>query len=107
AATVAAALVVLLGGGALMLVREARLRAQAEASRAQAEDLASFMLFDLQARLRGLGRLDLLDKVARKAKAHFEAAPLLPGDAEDLRKRGSTFCLVGDVLRAKADTRGA
>ncbi|MCU0757530.1 MAG: serine/threonine protein kinase, partial [Xanthomonadales bacterium] len=46
-------------------------QARAEAARAQAEDLASFMLVDLYDDLRAVGRLKLLEPVALKAVDYY------------------------------------
>lgn len=53
--------------------REAALAAQvrAESARAEAEDLASFMLIDLYAGLRSVGKLALLEPVALKAVEYY------------------------------------
>jgi tetratricopeptide (TPR) repeat protein len=48
-------------------------RARAETSRADAEALLSFMLNDLPTKLTPLGRLDVLDDVARKTVAYYDA----------------------------------
>jgi len=73
----------------------------------QTEDLMSFMLFDLREGLEPLGRLDLLDQVARKSREFYEKLP--PGDVtpRSRRQRALTLENVGDVLRARGDARGA
>lgn len=58
-------------GGALAL----QARAEAERRRSEAEALVGYMLGDLTERLRGLGRLDLLDSVGTAALDYLRAQP--------------------------------
>jgi tetratricopeptide (TPR) repeat protein len=81
---------------------ESRARAeqarQAEAeTRGRAEDLMSFMLYDLRDGLQPLGRLDLLEKVALKARDYYAALPesANPGD---IRKRAAAIHNLGKVF---------
>jgi tetratricopeptide (TPR) repeat protein/tRNA A-37 threonylcarbamoyl transferase component Bud32 len=73
----------------------------------QTEDLMSFMVGDLRAGLEPLGRLDLLEQVARKSREFYEQLP--PGDVtpRSRRHRALTLENVGDVLRARGDARAA
>ena len=54
-------------------LRSQSLYRQAEAARAQSEELASFMLDDLSGQLEPLGRLDLLESVAHRALNYYES----------------------------------
>jgi hypothetical protein len=58
-------------------------RSQAERQRAQAEGLVEFMLTDLRERLKGVGRLDVMTAVNRRALAYYAAQDLsrLPPDS--------------------------
>ncbi|MDR3418669.1 MAG: toll/interleukin-1 receptor domain-containing protein [Nevskia sp.] len=59
-----------------------RARDQAEQRRVQAEALINFMLGDLRDKLQPVGRLEVLDAVAQKALAYFDAVDQgHPGDA--------------------------
>ncbi len=84
---------------------EARDRADRE--RERAEELARFMLFDLRDGLQPIGRLDLLGKVAVKAREYYESLPTSGATTEDLRRRGVALENVGDVLKARGDLEGA
>jgi tetratricopeptide (TPR) repeat protein len=94
-----------------ILREEARTRAEREAAeqhRRDAEDLMSFMLFDLRDKLKPLNRLDLLGAVAKKAVAYYAARPEDPGaDPADERRRATALANLGDVLVAQGDTKGA
>ncbi|MCW3836154.1 TIR domain-containing protein [Sphingomonas canadensis] len=70
---------VTLGAGAVMLamavllVVAVRARGEAERQRAGAEGLVGYMLTDLRAKLRGVGRLDVLEGANREALAYYNA----------------------------------
>lgn len=83
-----------------------QLKLEAERSRADAEDLMGFMLGDLQTKLAPLGKLDLLDAVAQKARAYYEQRPA-SASSDTERKRQLALQNLGDVMRAKGDTAGA
>lgn len=111
-AAVAALLVLVLGALALQRVfhaqrvaeeqraRAEEQRARAEVSRADAEDLLGFMLVDLRDKLIPVGRLDLLDDVARKA-IHYYGRPGQTLDDTDLAKRALARRNLGAVLAAQ------
>jgi uncharacterized membrane protein YidH (DUF202 family) len=54
-----------------MLVFALRAQAEAERQRAQAEGMVEFMLTDLRDRLKGVGRLDIMDAVNARAMEHY------------------------------------
>ena len=56
---------------AAMLVVALRARAEAEHQRAEAEGMVEFMLTDLRDKLKGVGRLDIMDTVNQRAMAHY------------------------------------
>jgi len=78
---------------------EATERARAESERTRAEELANFMLFDLRDGLRPLGRLDLLAKVALRARDYYESLPGRDLAPMTMRSRSVAIVNVGDVLR--------
>ncbi len=91
----AGALVVLaLAGGGLAAWREAR---EAQAQRAQAEGLIEFMLGDLPARLKPVGRLDALDAVGERALAYYAAQDPGALDAAALGRRSRALHLLGEI----------
>ncbi|MBE7447464.1 MAG: serine/threonine protein kinase [Kofleriaceae bacterium] len=81
-------------------------RALAEAHRAEAEELMDFMLGDLRAKLEPIGRLDVLDVVARKATDYYELRPGARSDDEQ-RRRALAQTNLGDVLVAQGDLPAA
>jgi tetratricopeptide (TPR) repeat protein/tRNA A-37 threonylcarbamoyl transferase component Bud32 len=98
-AVAAAAIVVLAGLGVVSVQRVVHERQLAERSRGDAEGLVGFMLGDLRERLDGVGRLDLLDSVAKKALAYYASR----GDAlapDEERERAMARSNLADVLLA-------
>jgi tetratricopeptide (TPR) repeat protein len=111
-ATAAAAIVALVVGGLAIkrIVAAQQLaeqqRALARANQASAEDLLRFMLVDLREKLAKLGRLELLDDVARRAASHFDAR----GDAtsdDDRYLAALARDGIGSVLEARGDLTAA
>lgn len=74
-----------------------RQRTLAQQSRGEAEELLGFMLGDLRDKLTPLGRLDLLDGVAKKAVGYYGTMREDLTDSE-LEKRALAHRNVGDVL---------
>lgn len=115
----AAALVALTALGAVSITRVVSERNRAEAAlglaEAQrhladrrgeaAEDLMGFMLGNLSEKLQPLGKLELLEEVAHKARAYYQAQPDDP--SSDRRLRATTRRALGDVIQLKGDTAGA
>ena len=81
-------------------------RAEADKNRGAAEDLLGFMLVDLRNKLKPLGKLDLLDAVAKKATDYYGAQPEL-GTNDELRKRSQAVENLGDVLVGRGKTTDA
>jgi tetratricopeptide (TPR) repeat protein/tRNA A-37 threonylcarbamoyl transferase component Bud32 len=106
------ALVVLAAVGAFSLRRiileqeraEAE-RAAAERHRADAEELTDFMLGDVHRKLEQVGKLELLDSVARKAGDYYRRQA--PRSPEEMWKRAAALQNIGDVLRAQGDEAAA
>lgn len=77
--------------------------ARARDAQASSEALVGFLLEDLQDQLEPLGRLDLVDRVARRALEHFQSQESLQdGERAALARRQ-----VGKVLAARGDLDGA
>ncbi|HSD88215.1 MAG TPA: serine/threonine-protein kinase, partial [Kofleriaceae bacterium] len=72
-------------------------RAAAEKSRGQAEDLMSFMLGDLEEKLEPVGKLPLLEVVARKALAYYAERPATR-DPQELQGRATALMNIGRVF---------
>jgi tetratricopeptide (TPR) repeat protein/tRNA A-37 threonylcarbamoyl transferase component Bud32 len=81
-------------------------RKSAVRHRADAEELMSFMLVDLRDKLLPLGKLELLDTVAQKARAYYEkrSDSLAPIDEQN---RALALQNIGDVLMDRGDLTGA
>lgn len=89
-------------------------RREAERQRAEAEALVEFMLTDLRDRLEGVGRLDVLTTVNRRALAYYAHQDLarLPPDSLERRARllhamGEDDEKRGDLARALAQFQEA
>ena len=80
--------------------------AEAEQSRADAEELMDFMLGDLHEKLQPLGKSKLLGVVASKAKDYYQRRPEDRGSNER-RRRALARRNLGDVLLAQGDAPGA
>jgi serine/threonine protein kinase/tetratricopeptide (TPR) repeat protein len=116
----AAAVVVLAVISAISIQRIRRERGEAEAarvvaeeqrglavaSRNEAEDLMGFMLGDLKDKLAPVGKLDIIDAVAKKSMAYYQRQPDT-GTEPERRKRAQAFVNVGDVLQAQGNLDGA
>ncbi|MEZ5963233.1 MAG: serine/threonine-protein kinase [Planctomycetota bacterium] len=100
----AAVLLSTIGGAAGMgwfALRSQRLAVEAQRHANQAEDLASFMMFDLRDRLRPLGRLDLLEAVAGKAKAYYDARTEAEAATTPDRGRAAALRNLAEVMQAQ------
>ncbi len=90
-----------------LAIQAIRARADAERRRAQAEKLIDFMLTDLHEGLDRIGRLDLLEGVARSSQEHFESLSERDETPEALYQRGITLQNIGDVLLDQGDADAA
>jgi tetratricopeptide (TPR) repeat protein len=79
----------------------------AEKNRAEVEGLFDFMLIDLHTKLAPIGKLELLDMVARKATAYYAQRGVEEDSPETARNRLAALVNAGDVLREKGDLAGA
>ena len=78
-------------------------RNRATLARDEAGKLIQFMTFDLQEKLKPIGRLDLLDDVNRRVRAFYDSFPGEDQSPELLRQRGVLLDNQGDVARAQGD----
>jgi serine/threonine-protein kinase len=83
-----------LATGAVVAWIEAR---EAQQQQAQAEGLIEFMLGDLPARLKPVGRLDALDAVGERALAYYAAQDPARLDAASLGRRARALHLLGEI----------
>jgi len=105
-AITAASLTLALGMGALAAVA-LQARAEAERQRAEAEGLVEFMLTDLRDRLEGVGRLDVLTAVNKRALAHYAGQPLDHLSAEALERRARILHAMGEDDERRGDLKRA
>jgi DNA-binding winged helix-turn-helix (wHTH) protein/tetratricopeptide (TPR) repeat protein len=102
-----AAIVILALTASVMGLRATAAKRQAEQQRAEAEGLMGFMLGDFVDKLRPLGKLDLLDSVSLKGLEYLKR----PQDEEvsptALTQRAKALQVIGEVRRARGDTKGA
>jgi tetratricopeptide (TPR) repeat protein len=82
-------------------------RNDAQARRAQAEDLIDFMLGDLQEQLRGIGRLDVFESVGDKALEYFAAQRSRDDNETTLAQRARNLRLIGEVRSDQGDLPAA
>lgn len=86
---------------AVLAEREAALR------RSQADGLIEFMIGDLRRRLEPIGRLDVLDDVAREAQTYFATVDPASQDAAGLARRGKVSRQLGEVRLLQGDPAGS
>ncbi len=76
-------------------------------ARDQADDLINFMLIDLRNKLETIGRLDVLNDVAEKAKVYLDKLPKDRVTPLNLREQSIVLDNLGDVLVARGNLAGA
>ncbi len=76
-------------------------RAEAEARRAQAENLIEFMLGDLRKKLDSVGRLDILDDVGVRALAYVNSLDPATLSANDLARNAKALNHLGEVRQSQ------
>ncbi len=72
---------------AALLVAALRARSEAQRQRAEAEGMVEFMLTDLRDKLKGVGRLDVMDAVNERAMAHYAQMGNIDGLPFDMMLR--------------------
>jgi tetratricopeptide (TPR) repeat protein len=71
-------------------------RSEAQRQRADAEGLVEFMLTDLRDKLRGVGRLDIMEAVNRRALARYGSDASGSGSPEALSRRARILHAIGE-----------
>jgi tetratricopeptide (TPR) repeat protein len=102
----AAAAVAAIAIGVFALTRVIAANHRALDNQKHAEELMQFMLVDLREKLSRFGRVELLDAVARRASAYYDARGHAASD-EDEYLAGVTREAVGEVLETKNDLAAA
>lgn len=80
---------------------------QAEAHRAEAEGLTTFMLGEFVEKLRPLGKLDLLDTISTRALSFLSVSDRTNTSDIDLTQRAKSLQLLAEVRNARGDSSGA
>jgi class 3 adenylate cyclase/tetratricopeptide (TPR) repeat protein len=75
---------------------------KANAARDQADGLINFMLYDLRDKLRPIGRLDILNDVAKKAKEYLDSLPKELAIASRQEQQAVMLINLGDVQIAQS-----
>ncbi len=88
-------------------VRLAEQRNAAVAARLQAESLSEFMLGDLTPSLEALGRLDILDRIAKETVSYYEEVPVDEASPNTMVRRSLALRNASRVLRSQGDLAGA
>jgi tetratricopeptide (TPR) repeat protein/class 3 adenylate cyclase/tRNA A-37 threonylcarbamoyl transferase component Bud32 len=76
-------------------------------ARDQADGLIDFMLYDLRDKLKPLGRLDVLDDVAKKAKEYLDGLPKELMTTSRLQQQANMLDNLGDVRVAQGKLQDA
>jgi tetratricopeptide (TPR) repeat protein len=87
----------------VLTVMAVRARAEAQAQRAQAEDLIEFMLGDLRKRLDPVGRLDALDSVGEKALTYYARQDPKALSADGLGRRSRALHMIGEIRQLRGN----
>ncbi len=72
------------------------------AARTEMEDLMSFMSDEVAANVQPVGRLDLLEPLAKRATAYFESVPAVEGDTARPHRQLRALLLQGNVYEDQA-----
>lgn len=78
-------------------------RKDAERNRDKAEELVGFMLGDLTAKLRAVGRLDVFDAIGDKALDYFETLTTKDLTKRTLAQRADALTLIGELAMDRAN----
>ncbi|MFM5917897.1 MAG: TIR domain-containing protein [Novosphingobium sp.] len=81
---------------AALLVSALRARAEAERQRTEAEGLVEFMLTDLRDKLKGVGRLDVMDAVNERAMKHYAGDNIASLPDETVLRRAKLLLAMGE-----------
>jgi tetratricopeptide (TPR) repeat protein len=80
---------------------------EAEAHRAEAEDLMGYMLGEFVEKLRPLGKLDLLDSISNRALSYLSNPARANDNDNTLAQRAKSLQLLSEVKTARGDPIGA
>jgi hypothetical protein len=105
AVTVAALLAVAILATSMVMAVQAR--HEAERQRASAEGLIEFMLTDLRERLEGVGRLDVLSSVNRRALSYYKQQDIDELPVESLERRTRILLAMGEDDERRGDMKRA
>lgn len=97
------AIVILTG----LLIAAMRARAEAERQQAEAEGLIEFMLTDLRGRLKGVGRLDVMNAVNERAMDYYADQSLDEMPDQSLERRARILHAMGEDDEARGDKAAA
>ena len=81
---------------AAALIVALRARTEAEHQRAEAEGMVEFMLTDLRDKLKGVGRLDVMDAVNARAMAHYSGDDLARLPESVIERRARLLLAMGE-----------
>jgi tetratricopeptide (TPR) repeat protein len=79
----------------------------AEFQKSEAQDLVEFMLTDLRQRLDAVGRLDILDSVAKRLLESYDKQDLATLDPDALGRRARVQLLLGEVDNTRGNLDAA
>jgi tetratricopeptide (TPR) repeat protein len=82
-------------------------RQEAERQRGEAEGLVEYMLTDLRDRLEGVGRLDVMTAVNKRALKYYSDQDLEKLPVDSLERRARLFHAMGSDDQARGDTAAA
>ncbi|MES2043316.1 MAG: toll/interleukin-1 receptor domain-containing protein [Pseudomonadota bacterium] len=93
---------------AVLLVLAIDARREAERRRGEAEGLVEFMLTDLRTKLKGVGRVDVLAAVNRRALDYYAHEPSLEAlPADSLERRARVLHTMGEDEETRGNLAGA
>lgn len=101
AVTLAAAVAVI--AMAVLTIFALSARAEADRQRKEAEGLVEFMLTDLRDRLKGVGRLDVLTAVNRRALGYYRQQDVAVLPADSLERRARILHAMGEDDERRGD----
>jgi tetratricopeptide (TPR) repeat protein len=82
-------------------------RNEAERQRAEAEGQIEFMLTDLRSRLKGVGRLDIMDAVNRRSLAYYDKQELTGLNPDSLERRARILQAIGEDALERGNISGS
>jgi hypothetical protein len=93
---------------AVLLFLAINARRESERRRGEAEGLVEFMLTDLRTKLKGVGRVDVLAAVNRRALDYYAHEPSLEAlPADSLERRARVLHAMGEDEETRGDLAGA